>query len=109
MIENVLEEYNINKANIISIVTENATNMVKTIEKLNESQEAETCATTDKDAMTLTEEDDLDENLDDVAEEASKLCKIRHIRCTVHTLQLSCCRFDRKIKAGCISCKNTQN
>ena len=41
LLENVLEEYNINKANIIIIVTDNASNMVKTIEKLNEKQQAE--------------------------------------------------------------------
>lgn len=95
LIEKVLKDFNIDKDNIISIVTDNASNMVKTIEKLNESQEAdsseESRESTDDNTALMTEADQeqTDESLDDVAEEASKLCKIRHMRCAVHTLQLA--------------------
>ena len=33
--------------------------------------------------------DYLDDTLDDVAEEASKLCQIKHMHCAVHTFQLA--------------------
>lgn len=47
--------------------------MIKTIQKINESEEEEFPY----------------EGLDDVAEEASKLCLINHMCCAVHTLQLA--------------------
>ena len=84
-IDNVLKEYNIDKENVISIVTDNASDTVKTIEKLNESQETETNKTTDKDAKgvsaskTKGDQQHLDKNLDAAAKEASKLCKTTHI------------------------------
>ena len=61
--------------------------MIKTIERLNESEE-----TADEEGTVVAMEeqpDYLDETLDDVAEEASKLCQIKHMRCAVHTLQLA--------------------
>ena len=94
LIEKVLKDFNIGKDNIISIVTDNVSDMVKIIEQLNESQEAnfseESKGSTDDYTVLIIEADQeqTDESMDDVDEEASKLCKIRLMRFAVYTLQL---------------------
>ena len=93
LVENVLSDHNINKSQIICIVTDNASNMIKTIEKLNETEETNE----EEDNVAVEEKEDkqpdyltsLDEGLDDVVEKASKLSPIKHMRCAVHTLQLA--------------------
>ena len=87
VIEGVLEEYHIQKQQIVSIVTDNALNMIKTIENLNEDS-----IPMEKIESNMAEqenEENRDATLDDVTEEASKLCAIQHMRCAVHTLQLA--------------------
>ena len=60
--------------------------MIKTIEKLNEREE--TADEEDSDVAMEEQPDYLDEALDDVAEEASKVCQTKHMRSGVHTLEL---------------------
>jgi len=84
----VLEEYHIQKQQIVSIVTDNASNMIKTIEKLNEDEDSNPMEKIESD-VAEQENERRDATLDDVTEEASKLCVIRHMRCAVHTLQLA--------------------
>lgn len=75
LIEGVLSEFEIKKEQILCIVTDNASNMIKTIELLNEPDDEE--------------QEHPNETLDDATEEASKLCQIKQMRCAVHTLQLA--------------------
>ena len=84
----VLEEYHIQKQQIVSIVTDNASNMIKTIEKLNEDEDSNPMEKIESD-VAEQENERRDATLDDVTEEASKLCVIRHMHCAVHTLQLA--------------------
>jgi len=87
VIEGVLEEYHIQKQQIVSIVTDNASNMIKTIENLNE--DSNPMEKIESEMAEQENEEHRDATLDDVTEEASKLCAIRHTRCAVHTLQLA--------------------
>ena len=91
LIEDILAEFEIKKGQILCIVSDNASNMVKTVEKLNETGFGNDSASdgetnTQGDSEEFLEEDD---TLDDITEEASLLCKISHMRCAVHTLQLA--------------------
>jgi len=88
VIEGVLEEYHMQKQQIVSIVTDNASNMIKTIEKLNEDEDSNPMEKIESD-VAEQENEPRDATLDDVTEEASKLCVIRHMHCAVHTLQLA--------------------
>lgn len=88
LVESVLQDFEINKEQVLCIVTDNATNMLSTIDKINAatinnmSNEEDSSET---DPLITIE----DEFLDDMIEEASKLFPIQHMRCVVHTLQLA--------------------
>ena len=72
---------------ILCIFTDNAANMLSTVEKLN-------LATADEedihevDSLIINENGFLDDN-HAIIEEASNLCLIQHMLCAVYTLQLA--------------------
>lgn len=78
LIEGVLKDFEMKKEQILCIVTDNASNMIKTIQKLNESEEEEFPY----------------EALDDVAEEASKFCQIKNALCSPY---IAACHFSLKM------------
>ena len=82
------------KKQIIVIVTDKASNMIKTVEKLNTSEDSafgEGASTNLEDQHeeleTLDEYDDQD--LNTVTEYEANLCHVTHMRCAVHPLQLA--------------------
>lgn len=101
LVMDVLQEFNIKIEQIVSIVTDNARNMLSTVEKLS----------------TIEAEDDIDDYsimddysiLDDTFDDtASELFKIHHMRCAVHTLQLAIRDGLREVHATSI-CENVRN
>lgn len=93
LIEDVLKDFEIKKENILTIVTDNASNMIKTVEKLNEKKKDFELEDVDSD---LDEEDEnlgVDETLDAIASNFTSFpvsnINIQHMRCVVHTLQLA--------------------
>lgn len=86
----VLKDFGITKEQILLIVTDNASNMISTIEKLNadedERHHEEIQERTENDETDL--EDDF-EMVDGFVEAAAELSTIHHMRCAVHTLQLA--------------------
>ncbi len=90
LIESVLKDYGIEKSQIIAIVTDNASNMVKTVKMLNEDNNLnfeENSKLTRE--ILLLDDIEIDGNIDDLIDEASGFFKIRHMRCATHTLQLA--------------------
>ena len=100
LIENVLKEFEIKKENILTIITDNASNMIKTVQKLNEKktdiESEESCVkrleNEDSD-FDLDEDDQLTKTLDAIGNKFSCFTfnniNIRHMRCGVNTLQLA--------------------
>ena len=86
MVEKVLDEFEIKKEQVIYIITDNASNMLSMVEKLNAVTEEE------NDCEVEPFNDDIDPDdghLDNAAENSVMLSHIEHMRFTVHTLQLS--------------------
>ena len=87
LIKKVFKNFNIGKDNIISIAADNASNMIKIIENsMKVGKKGKMIILLWQ--MKLTKHRQK-KNLDDVIEEASKLCKIRLMWCAVHTLQFA--------------------
>jgi hypothetical protein len=72
LVYSTLEDFKLTRRQIIAIVTDNASNMVSTLEKINEENEE-----------TTSEEGDQDDS------SMSELFHVHHMRCAVHTLQLA--------------------
>lgn len=80
LIVNVLHEFEIDQKQVLSIVTDNARNMIATVDKMNIRQ---------MDSITDCEMDENDDSIDDFIEAAASLFKVQHMRCAEHTLQLA--------------------
>jgi hypothetical protein len=76
LIRKVLQEYDISLKQVLAVVTDNATNMVSTVAKLNEED------------MESEESDDDEDHAEELPEVADEL-QIHHMRCGAHTLQLA--------------------
>lgn len=94
LVQEVLDDFKIKKEQILCIVTDNASNMLSTTEKMNKAIEEsarvlednnETFASDPQTGQTMEN----NEYLDDIVEEVSKVFQIQHMRCAVHTLQLA--------------------
>jgi len=79
-LETVLKEFDLNKQQILAIVTDNASNMASSVEKFNEMNVS---VEVDEDTSGLNEE--FDRALSGMVEFSSTA----HMRCAVHTLQLA--------------------
>ncbi|XP_023222406.1 uncharacterized protein LOC111623902 [Centruroides sculpturatus] len=91
LVQEVLEDFKIKKENILCIVTDNASNMLKITEKMNQDNEIplediHEIFSIDTQIEPIIEKE---EYLDDIVEEASSMFQIQHMRCAVHTLQLA--------------------
>ncbi|KAM9329115.1 LOW QUALITY PROTEIN: uncharacterized protein PAF06_019636 [Gastrophryne carolinensis] len=94
LVEGVLKDFEIKKEQILCVVTDNASNMLSTIEKMNADEgnkqilelEEESSASIGE---SLETEENADIVLDNFVEQALKLATIHHMRCAVHTLQLA--------------------
>ncbi|XP_023212677.1 uncharacterized protein LOC111615505 [Centruroides sculpturatus] len=91
LVQEVLEDFKIKKENILCIVTDNASNMLKITEKMNQDNEIplediHEIFSIDTQIEPIIEKE---EYLDDIVEEASNMFQIQHMRCAVHTLQLA--------------------
>lgn len=90
LILNVLQNIEIDLKQVLSIITDNAKNMIATADKMNIRQ---------MDSITKDPDFEMDENVDMVdIEAAASLFKVHHMRCTEHTLQLA---IRDGIKGGC--------
>ncbi|GFG29456.1 hypothetical protein Cfor_08213, partial [Coptotermes formosanus] len=95
LVESVLEDFEIKKEQILCVVTDNASNMLSTIEKMNADEEGnKQILELEEDSSasigeSLETEENADIFLDNFVEEALKLATIHHMRCAVHTLQLA--------------------
>ena len=100
----VLDTYNLHKDQILAIVTDNASNMISTIEKLNqdkaEPEEGDAEDDFDFSRASTSGESELagSEGNPDTSDEFNLSvdmtvidAKICHMRCAVHTLQLAIC------------------
>ena len=93
MIQKVLDEYEIPLKNVIMCVTDNAKNMIGTVQQINRDIQAEGGS---RDVDVDDDEDDEDEDNEDDDVEPSDLdleaaCPpcCEHMRCAAHTLQLA--------------------
>ena len=78
-----MQQFGIAKENILCLVVDNASNMTKTIERLNEDDpEVESDTPQDEAA-------DESENYDDIEDDCAMRVNIHHMHCAVHTLQLA--------------------
>ena len=78
-----MQQFGIAKENVLCLVVDNASNMTKTIERLNEGDpEADPSTTQDERA-------DESEDYGDVENDCAMRINIHHMRCAVHTLQLA--------------------
>lgn len=103
LIIEVLDEYELSKDQVISIVSDNASNMVKTVKKLNEEEEdhGETEEDAEADQSDREEEefggaysrssvfDDEENEVSEFFEAFPQTPAISHMRCGAHTLQLA--------------------
>ncbi|KAM5158321.1 LOW QUALITY PROTEIN: uncharacterized protein ACMZJ9_009610 [Mantella aurantiaca] len=95
LVEGVLEDFEIKKEQILCVVTDNAFNMVSTIEKMNADEEGnkQILELEEDSSASIGESLETEENagifLDNFIEEALKISTIHHMRCAVHTLQLA--------------------
>ncbi|KAM9307836.1 uncharacterized protein PAF06_011978 [Gastrophryne carolinensis] len=108
LVENVLQEYELKKEQVLSVVTDNASNMISTIRLMNENNEAEQQLEEENPGFRETEMFEMEEHhfetevqaevasdeqehdsLDALVEAASVRSHIHHMRCVVHTLQLA--------------------
>ncbi|KAL8203028.1 UNVERIFIED_CONTAM: hypothetical protein K2H54_036077 [Gekko kuhli] len=89
LVEGVLEDLEIKKEQILCVVTDNASNMLSTIEKMNADEEGnKQILELEEDSSasigeSLETEENADIFLDNFVEEALKLATIHHMRCTV--------------------------
>lgn len=88
LVEQVIKEYEIDKKQILAVVTDNASNMIKAVEKLNEREVSE-----DLEEQYHTNEQEENSEVDEIFEmnisRVANVSSIRHMRCAVHTLQLA--------------------
>ena len=78
-----MQQFGIAKENILCLVVDNASNMTKTIERLNEDDpEVESDTPQDEAA-------DESEDYDGIENDCAMRVNIHHMRCAVHTLQLA--------------------
>ncbi|KAM4701935.1 LOW QUALITY PROTEIN: uncharacterized protein O3C94_002843 [Discoglossus pictus] len=94
LVEGVLEDFEIKKEPILCVVTDNASNMLSTIEKMNADEEGNNMLELEEDSSasigeSLGTEENADIFLDNFIEEALKISTIHHMQCAVHTLQLA--------------------
>ena len=80
MFNSTLRKYKVPTENVLALIVDNASNMMKTVERLNEN---DTSALLEETPFLLEEDDSDDDN------ELPSLVRIHHMRCAVHTLQLS--------------------
>lgn len=84
LVKEVLNDFELSVTQVLAIVTDNASNMVSTVEKLN----AEAHEKTSSDEEEFIEEE-IDNSVEDAVNELSDIYKMYHMRCAVHTLQLA--------------------
>ncbi|KAM3921449.1 uncharacterized protein RB166_010830 [Leptodactylus fuscus] len=107
LVEMVLQDYELKKEQVLSVVTDNASDMISTIKLMNESNDGdqqleEHSGFTDTEMFEIekhsivTEEqtevasdEQQHDSLDDLVETVSIRSFIHHMRCVVHTLQLA--------------------
>ncbi|KAM5125247.1 LOW QUALITY PROTEIN: uncharacterized protein ACMZJ9_022334 [Mantella aurantiaca] len=93
LVEGVLEDFEMKKEQILCVVTDNASNMLSTIEKMNADEEGnkQILELEEDSSASIGESLETEENagifLDNFIEEALKISTIHHMRCAVHTLQ----------------------
>ena len=80
MFNSTLRKYEVPTENVLALIVDNASNMTRTVERLNEN---DTSALLEETPSPLEEDDGDDDN------ELPSLVRIHHMRCAVHTLQLS--------------------
>ena len=80
MFNSTLRKYEVPTENVLALIVDNESNMTKTVERLNEN---DTSALLEETPSLLEEDDGDDDN------ELPSLVRIHHMRCAVHTLQLS--------------------
>ena len=80
MFNSTLRKYEVPTENVLALIVDNANNMTKTVERLNEN---DTSALLEETPSLLEEDGDNDDS------ELPSLVCIHHMRCAVHTLQLS--------------------
>ncbi|CAL1535207.1 unnamed protein product [Lymnaea stagnalis] len=86
LVVNVLEEFGISKGQVLSIVSDHASNLRKnTVEKAEGGEEV----TENYDDMEIPENCENDDAVDVLIDSAARLMQIDHTRCAVHTLQLA--------------------
>ena len=78
-LETVLKEFNLKKQQVLAIVTDNASNMARSVEKFKVLPEVEA----DEDSSAL------DEVFDSAMSRMVGFSSTTHMRCAVHTLQLA--------------------
>ena len=78
MFNSTLRKYEVPTENVLALIADNASNMTKIVERLNENDTSALLKET-----LLEEDDDNDDN------ELPSLVRIHHMRCAVPTLQLS--------------------
>ena len=78
-----MQQFGIAKENVLCLVVDNASNMTKTVECLNEDDpEAELDTSQDEDA-------DESEDYDGIEDDCAMRVNIHHMRCAVYTVQLA--------------------
>ena len=78
-----MQQFGVAKENVLCLVVDNASNMTKTIERLNENDpEAELYTSQDEAA-------DESEDYDGIEDDCAMRVNIHHMRCAVHILQLA--------------------
>ena len=78
-----MQQFGIAKENVLCLIVDNASNMTKTIERLNESDpEADPSTTQDETA-------DESKDYGDIEDDCAMSINIHHMPCAVHTLQLA--------------------
>ena len=97
--KDVLLEYEIEDDHILCIVTDNSSNMISTVDKLKENKDTNeenknkivgsNLETSDSELQVQSENDNAEFDLNCFMEEITSLSKIHHMRCGVHTLQLT--------------------
>lgn len=87
-VEGVIKEFEIDKKQILAIVTDNASNMIKAVEKLNEMAEIMKIQNIEEDTEENSELD-LHAICETGVTAFTNFSNIAHMRCTMHTLQLA--------------------
>ncbi|XP_073401270.1 uncharacterized protein [Dendrobates tinctorius] len=107
LVEKVLQDYELKREQVLSVVIDNASNMISTIKLMNESNDGdqqleEHSGSTDTEMFEIEEhsivteeqtevasDEQQHDSLDDLVETVSICSFIHHMRCVVHTLQLA--------------------